>query len=298
MHLVKFRDRASGQTAVGLLAGDKVAALEGLRRVADALRLPLTELRARCAAARPDRPLDGLDLLPPVDGRTDVWAAGVTYTISKQARMAESLRAAGIYEQVYAADRPELFFKSAAWRVATHDEPIAVREDSEVDVPEPELAVVVNSTGEIVGYLVCNDVSSRTIEGENPLYLPQAKMYLGACALTPGIRPVWEVPDPYALPIKMCIDRAGETIWEGTANTGQLHRKLPDLVAYLHRADVFPDGVVLATGTCLVPPMPFSLRAGDVVTIDIETIGRLRNTVVKGVAGMLWLLDDPQRGGT
>jgi 2-dehydro-3-deoxy-D-arabinonate dehydratase len=293
MHLVRFRDSAGGGTAVGVRDGDEVVALDGLGSIADALRLPLADLQARCAArSGPPLPVDALRLLPPVDGRMEVWAAGVTYTVSRDERMVESERAASIYELVYDAPRPELFFKAAAWRVVGDGEPIAIREDSEVDVPEPELAVVVNGAGEIAGYLVCNDVSSRTIEGDNPLYLPQAKTYLGSCAVSTGIRPVWEIPDPYALDIAMDIVRDGSVTWHGTASTGQLHRRLPELVTYLRRAEAFPDGVVLSTGTCLVPPLPFTLRPGDVVDIDVTGVGRLRNPVVRGLAAMDWFVKD------
>jgi 2-dehydro-3-deoxy-D-arabinonate dehydratase len=149
----------------------------------------------------------------------------------------------------------------------------------------------VNALGESVGYLVCDDVSSRTIEGDNPLYLPQAKMYLGACALSTGIRPVWEVPDPYALEITLSISREGSVVWSGSAGTDGLHRRLDDLVAWLLRADVFPDGVVLATGTSLVPPMPFSLRSGDVVEIAISQVGTLRTPVVRGLEGVRYLAE-------
>jgi 2-dehydro-3-deoxy-D-arabinonate dehydratase len=297
VRLVRFRHNAGGGTAVGVRDGDEVVALDGLGSIAEALRLPLAELRARCAAAAgPPLPVDTLRLLPPVDGRMEVWAAGVTYTVSRDERMVESERAASIYELVYDAPRPELFFKAAAWRVVGDGEPIAIREDSEVDVPEPELAVVVNGAGEIAGYLVCDDVSSRTIEGDNPLYLPQAKTYLGSCAVSTGIRPAWEIPDPYALDITMDIVRDGAVVWHGTASTGQLHRRLPELVSYLRRAEAFPDGVVLSTGTCLVPPLPFSLRPGDVVDIDVTEVGRLRNPVVRGLAAMDWLVQDRPGG--
>jgi 2-dehydro-3-deoxy-D-arabinonate dehydratase len=261
--------------------------------VADALRLPLAELRARCEASA--TPVQNPRLLPPLDGRMEVWAAGVTYTVSRDERMAESERAADIYQLVYDAPRPELFFKAAGWRVVGDGEPVAIRADSEIDVPEPELAVVVNAAGEIAGYLICDDVSSRTIEGDNPLYLPQAKTYLGSCAVSSGIRPAWEVADPYALEISLEIVRDGEQVWYGTANTGQLHRRLPELVGYLRRAEVFPDGVVLSTGTSLVPPLPFTLRPGDVVDIGIAEVGRLRTPVVEGLAAMRWLVDRSRR---
>lgn len=287
MDLVRFQ--ASGRTGVGVRRGDTVTVLDGVSTVAEALRLPLAELRAACKAST--TPVEQPRLLPPVDGRMEVWAAGVTYTISRDERMAESERAADVYRLVYDAPRPELFFKAAAWRVVGDGEPIAIREDSEIDVPEPELAVVVNAAGEIAGYLVCNDVSSRSIEGDNPLYLPQAKIYLGSCAVSSGIRPAWEVPDPYDLQISLEIVRDGERVWHGTASTSQLRRRLPELVDYLCRGQIFPDGAVLATGTSLVPPLPFTLRPGDVVDIAISEVGRLRTPVVEGVAAMRWLVE-------
>jgi 2-dehydro-3-deoxy-D-arabinonate dehydratase len=213
----------------------------------------------------------------------EVWAAGVTYRRSREARVTESERAADVYELVYDAERPELFFKSVAWKVTGDGGRIAVRADSEIDVPEPELGLVLNSAGEIVGYTVVDDVSSRTIEGVNPLYLPQAKIYLGACAVGPAIRPAWEVADPYALEITLSISRSGQTVWDGKASTSELHRRLDELAGYLFRADVFPDGAVLSTGTSLVPDLPFTLRDGDTVTIGIGEIGTLTSEVVKGL---------------
>src|SRR4051794_36555517 len=162
-------------------------------------------------------------LLAPLDGRTEVWAAGVTYERSRDARMEESSEQS-VYDRVYAARRPELFFKSVAWRVVTDGEPIAVRSDSAVTVPEPELAVVVTAAAEVFGYTVCDDVSSRDIEGENPLYLPQAKVYAGSCSLATGIRPAWEVPDPGALGIGVRVTRTGDTVFEGATSTARMHR--------------------------------------------------------------------------
>jgi 2-dehydro-3-deoxy-D-arabinonate dehydratase len=156
-----------------------------------------------------------------------------------------------------------------------------------VDVPEPEVALVINRFGEIAGYTACNDVSSRSIEGENPLYLPQAKVYLGGCALGPAIRPSWEITDPYDLGIELTIRREGAVAWHGQASTASLRRKFDDLVGYLMRADIYPDGVVLATGTCLVPPAPFSLADGDVVTVAVAGVGTLTTVVVRGLDRML-----------
>lgn len=236
-------------------------------------------------------PVAAARLQAPVGGLTEVWAAGVTYERSREARMEESEKEADIYDRVYDAERPELFFKAASWRVAGTGEPVGVRADSPVNVPEPELAVVANRYGDIVGYTICNDVSSRSIEGENPLYLPQAKAYLGACAVGPGITPAWEVPDPRALPILMSIERGGEVVWAGEASTAELHRELPDLVGYLFREDEFPQGVVLATGTSLVPDLPFTLQGGDVVSIQLAGLGTLRNPVVVGKDGITHLVE-------
>jgi 2-dehydro-3-deoxy-D-arabinonate dehydratase len=227
-------------------------------------------------------PLRKITVLAPVDGATEVWAAGVTYERSMHARVQESLDSADIYDRVYTAPRPELFFKSAAWKVAGPGDRVSVRADSQVDVPEPELAAVLNADGDVVGYTICNDMSSRSIEGENPLYLPQAKIYLGGCAAGPGIRPAWEVPDPYRLTIEMTISRGGETAWTGQASTAGLRRTVTELAAFLFREDEFPAGVLLSTGTSLVPDLPFTLQAGDEVRIAISEIGELVNHVVRG----------------
>ncbi|WP_283137720.1 fumarylacetoacetate hydrolase family protein [Rhizohabitans arisaemae] len=213
-------------------------------------------------------------LRAPVDPWTEVWAAGVTYRISREARTEES-RDPDIYQRVYDAPRPELFFKSLGWRVRGPGQAVTVRPDSDWNVPEPELALVVCASGEIAGYTVCDDVSSRSIEGENPLYLPQAKMYFGATALGPGIRPAWEVPDPYDLGIRMAVSRDSRQEWAGSTGTSRLHRRLDDLVAHLLRADRYPHGVILSTGTCLVPGGDFTLLPGDEVRIEIDEIGEL-----------------------
>ena len=285
MHILRYRPIGSGHDAVsvGLLDQGRVVELD-VGSLGSLWSLPVDELRKRLdAASGPERALSEVDVLAPIDGRTEVWACGVTYEISREARVEESEQSADVYQRVYDAERPELFFKSAAWRVVGDGGTIAVRSDSVLDVPEPEVALVVNASGDIVGYTICNDVSSRSIEGENPLYLPQAKIYLGACALGPMVRPVWEVADPYALAIQLTIRRGGSVGWHGTASTAQLHRRYEDLVSYLMRADLHPDGVVLSTGTCLVPPAPFTLEAGDVVEIAIDEIGKLTNPVTRGI---------------
>ncbi|GAA1765274.1 fumarylacetoacetate hydrolase family protein [Luedemannella helvata] len=285
MNIVRYQPLGSTDELVGLHVDGHVTELAGVSSLAQLWRLPVAELRDLLVPDGLAVPLADVRLLAPVDGSTEVWACGVTYQVSREARIEESEQAADVYQLVYDADRPELFFKSVAWRVSGTRQPIGVRADSEVDVPEPELALVVNAFGDIVGYTVCNDVSSRTIEGENPLYLPQAKIYYGACALGPWITPVWDVADPYDLSIDLVITRDGSTVWEGQASTSSLHRRLDDLVGYLMRGDVHPDGVVLSTGTCLVPPAPFSLRDGDTVSITIGSIGTLTNPVRRGLPG-------------
>ena len=292
MQIVRFRG-ADGQPALGVFRNDRVVAR--FKAPHDALpallRLPADEFRevVQRAVAGTGLPEPDATLLPPIDGETEVWAAGVTYKRSEEARMEES-GTPDVYSKVYAADRPEIFFKANARRVVGPGGTVSVRADSTWDVPEPELAIVVNAHAEIVGYTVGytvgNDVSSRSIEGENPLYLPQAKLYAGACALGPGITPVWEVADPYDLTIWMMIERDGEVTWEGETSTSGLKRKLEELVEYLYREDDFPDGAIISTGTALVPDSPFTLEAGDIVTIAIDQLGTLRTPVVRGKAAL------------
>lgn len=296
MQIVRFIRPGADGPEVGVGSNGTITPLTGIDSIGALLREPLDRIRERLAASGAAahaavHAAADVTLLPPVDAATEVWAAGVTYRQSREARVQESDRSATVYEQVYEADRPELFFKSTAWRVVGDGEPIAVREDSTVDVPEPELALVLNAAGETVGYTIGDDVSSRSIEGENPLYLPQAKIYLGGCAIGPGIRPAWEIADPCRLGIRLRITRDGAPAWSGETNTDQIHRSLDDLAAWLYRADAFPDGAVLSTGTCLVPDLPFTLREGDEVRIEIDGLGALTNPVVRGRAAMRWLVD-------
>jgi len=285
MRLIRFLTDGFAPRA-GVLDGDVVTELARPGSLGDLLALPVDQIRETCADPGGARiPAADVELLAPVDGRMEVWAAGVTYERSRAARMAESEQSADVYDRVYAAERPELFFKSAAWRVSGPGGPVSVRSDSTIDVPEPELAVVLNAAGAVAGYTICNDMSSRSIEGENPLYLPQAKIYLGGCAVGPWIVPAWEVPDPYALTIELTIVRDGSTAWAGSGNTATLHRKIDDLAEYLFRADEFPAGVILSTGTSVVPDLPFTLEAGDEVRISISGIGELANPVVRGKPG-------------
>jgi 2-dehydro-3-deoxy-D-arabinonate dehydratase len=288
VQVVRVRPRGGEEARAAVRTGRGVHPLAV--DVHELLRLDATGFREAVEAATSADPLAGeLDPCAPISGGTEVWAAGVTYERSRSARMAESERDADVYDRVYDAERPELFFKATAWRVSGDGAPVSVREDSEVNVPEPELAAVANRYGQVVGWTICNDVSSRSIEGENPLYLPQAKAYLGACAVGPGITPTWEVPDPRAIAIRMTITRAGVVAWEGEASTSQLHRDPLDLLAWLHRADEFPDGVVLATGTSLVPDLPFTLLADDVVSIELGGLGVLSNPVVVGKSAVTTL---------
>jgi 2-dehydro-3-deoxy-D-arabinonate dehydratase len=269
------------------------------RTLGDLLALPLDRFRSVVESAD-EAELPPYRLLAPVDSWTEVWAAGVTYTRSREARMEES-GTADVYDRVYVADRPELFFKAPSWRVVGPGEPVGVREDSDVDVPEPELAVVLNAHGDVVGVTICDDVSSRSIEGENPLYLPQAKIYAGACALGPVIRPVWEVEDLHALDVSVEVGRGGEVVWSAATSTTALHRRVEELAAYLFRGQNHPCGAVLSTGTGLVPDLDFTLRTGDEVRITIESVGTLTNPVVRGregldrIPGNGWL--DPVDGG-
>jgi 2-dehydro-3-deoxy-D-arabinonate dehydratase len=288
MEIVRYLDRVEGAIRVGIRSGAQVMPVP-VRDLADLWTRTLDELPELLGAPGGEiRPADEVLFLPPVDGRTEVWAAGVTYERSRSARQEES-SVAHVYELVYDADRPELFFKSAAWRVVTNDEPIAVRTDSDINVPEAELGLMVNAHGEIVGYLVCNDMSSRSIEGENPLYLPQAKMYAGSCAVGTGIRPAWEVPTPEALSIQLVVTREGETEWRADTTTGSLHRQPDELVRWLFAEQTFPDGVILSTGTGLVPDLDFSLRPGDEVRITIDEVGSLTNPVIAGRDQYPWL---------
>ncbi|MGH2346444.1 MAG: fumarylacetoacetate hydrolase family protein, partial [Chloroflexota bacterium] len=240
--------------------------------------LPLGEIAAQLAHAAPVFAVEPARLLAPID-RQEVWAAGVTYQRSREAREQESENSADMYARVYHAERPELFFKADARRVVGSEGLIQARPDARWTVPEPELTLVLASDLRPAGYTIGNDVSSRDIEGENPLYLPQAKVYMGACALGPWIVPSESVADPYDLRITCAISRDGAVVWEDHTSTAQLHRRLEDLVAYLGRSNTFPDGAFLLTGTCLVPPDTYTLRSGDVVEIGITGLGSLLNTV-------------------
>jgi 2-dehydro-3-deoxy-D-arabinonate dehydratase len=217
-------------------------------------------------------------LLAPIEPQQEVWASGVTFLRSREAREAESATG-DIYQRVYLAGRPELFYKSAGWRVIGPGGEIRTRQDSQWNVPEPELVLVLNRLGEICGYTAGNDVSSRDIEGENPLYLPQAKVYNGSCALGPRILLENNVAGFQHLPIRLDIFRDGETVYCGETSTQMMKRAYTDLAAFLFKELDFPSGAFLMTGTGIVPPETFSLTAGDAVRVSIGELV-LENTTV------------------
>lgn len=232
------------------------------------LDLPRERALGLCRDTVTDEAATGA-LLAPVEADQEVWASGVTYLRSRDARTREST-VKDVYERVYEAERPEIFFKAVGWRAVGHQGPIRVRRDTNWSAPEPELALVINSRGEIVGYTAGNDVSSRDIEGDNPLYLPQAKMYNGSCALGPGIQ-IATAADVADAPIAGSIERSGETLWRAETRSSQMKRQMPELVAYLFRELEFPRGAFLMTGTGIVPPDTLSLQVGDLVRISVGT---------------------------
>ncbi|MFF2509265.1 fumarylacetoacetate hydrolase family protein [Streptomyces sp. NPDC058067] len=256
-----------------------LAALDATWSLGSLLALKAAELHEVIDAA-PDADPGRLTLLAPLDDDTEVWACGVTYEVSRAARMEESAEAADVYARVYDAERPELFYKATGRRVSGPGGPVGVRGDSAWNVPEPELALVCAADATVAGYTICNDMSSRSIEGENPLYLPQAKMYRHSCAVGPWIRLARSVPEPRALGITATIARGGEPLWSGATSTARLRRDYEELVSYLYRAQTYPRGAVLATGTCAVPDESVSVAEGDVVEIEIEGVGRLSNPAV------------------
>jgi 2-dehydro-3-deoxy-D-arabinonate dehydratase len=226
--------------------------------------------------------LSSLKLTVPVEA-PEVWAAGVTYLRSKEARNYEAtdgkLDRETFYDKVYDAPRPEIFFKSTGARLAEPEETLGLRSDSSWQVPEPELGIVLGSDSTVWGYTIGNDMSCRDIEGENPLYLPQAKIWRKSCSIGPAVRLAGTVSDPYALEITCRIERDGQEVFRGSASTGQLKRKLDELVHYLSLDNELYDGTVLLTGTCIVPPNDFTLQEGDRIIIGIDGIGDLANPV-------------------
>lgn len=234
--------------------------------------------------------VEDLDLLVPIEA-PEVWASGVTYLKSKEARNYEvtggKLDTTTFYDKVYDAERPEIFLKSTSARTQGPNQDVYIRSDSNWQIPEPELGLVLNKDGKVIGYTAGNDMSSRDIEGENPLYLPQAKIWKNSCSIGPAIRLAETVFDPYQFDITCRIYRNEEQVFEGSASTGQLKRKFEELVSYLVRDNEIFDGTVLLTGTCIVPPNEFTLENGDRVEIEISDIGILNNPVKSQVSKTL-----------
>ena len=251
--------------------------IEGLKTLSDALKLHLAEFR-KIYDSSGTKEIKG-KLVAPVSEDSEVWGAGVTYQRSRDARKEES-GIPDVYQLVYEADRPELFFKATARRTVGHEAEVGIREDATASVPEPEVAIVINKFGELIGMSICNDMTSRNIEGENPLYLSQAKIYYGSNSVGPMIRPIWEIVDHNKLDIYAKIERSGSIVWQAETSLKALNRTFDDLIEYLFRCQHFPVGVLLSTGTGIVPPLDISLQSGDVVTITVDQIGSLVNKVV------------------
>jgi len=244
-----------------------------LIRRAEAASETLAALAARLASHRPEDHAPMLPINPP-----EVWGCGCTYETSASFRDAEHGTREGMYAHVYREARPEIFFKGTARVCVATGQTIGIRPDSRFTAPEPELAVVLGSGGHIAGYTLANDVSAWDIERENPLYLPQSKIYDGCCALGPVIVTADELPDPYRLEITCTITRGGRELFSGSTSTGKLHRRLETLVEYLTRANRVPCGTVVLSGTGIIVPHEAALAAGDVVSIRVAEIGELTNT--------------------
>lgn len=297
MRIIRYRGRGTEDGIIRLAA---VTDQDEAYELADADLLAMLDRAERLGLAPASlvlRDIEGaepiardwreLPLLTPVDA-PEVWAAGVTYLRSREARNYEAtggkLDASTFYDKVYEAERPELFMKSTAARTAGPGDPVCLRSDSSWQVPEPELGIVLDGRGRIAGYTIGNDMSCRDIEGENPLYLPQAKIWKRSCAIGPAVRLAETVDNPYDLQIACRIYRDNELAVDESASTGQLKRKLEELVAFLVRDnEVFP-GTVLLTGTCIVPPNQFTLQPGDRIEIDIDGIGTLVNYTEQATA--------------
>ncbi len=274
-HLAVIQTQSNPYHLVKEING-KYFEIEKIKTLSEALSLHMADFRKSYDAAGSTE-VKG-KLVAPVAIDTEVWGAGVTYQRSRDARKEES-GIPDVYQLVYEADRPELFFKATARRTVGHEGEVGIRADAQTSVPEPEVAIVMNKFGELIGMSICNDMTSRNIEGENPLYLSQAKIYYGSNALGPMIRPIWEIVDHEKLGIYAKIERAGSIVWQAETSLKSLNRSFDDLIDYLFKCQHFPVGVVLSTGTGIVPPLDISLMAGDVVTITVDQIGTLVNKV-------------------
>jgi 2-dehydro-3-deoxy-D-arabinonate dehydratase len=290
MRLARVRTN-EGTTGVAVLAEDGSARLldltgsQSISSLADLLHSadPTAGANRLLEAGASELAQGSYRCLAPIDCQ-EVWAAGVTYKRSQVARMEESESAATHYDKVYTADRPELFLKATPHRVAGPGDPVRVRADSDWTVPEPEFVLVISPDLRLVGYSIGNDVSARDIEGENPLYLPQAKCYREAAGLGPCVLLADGPLDRPGTEIQIEIERGGETVFGGTTNLDRMARTFEDLIDWLGRENVFPEGVLLMTGTGIVPPDEFTLQDGDTVSISITGIGNLTNPVVKDPA--------------
>jgi 2-dehydro-3-deoxy-D-arabinonate dehydratase len=277
MHLCKLQ-LPGGAIRTGVLEGSEVRLLSWtLSEILHNAR-PIDAAHDRLDRSRESVALADTRLLAPIDEQ-EVWAAGVTYKRSEEARKRESVGAARFYDAVYTAPRPELFFKAPAYRVVGPGQPVHIRRDSRWSVPEPELALILSPHLKLVGYTIGNDMSSRDIEGENPLYLPQAKLYDHSCAIGPVITLTDEMPPPDQTQIRLVIERGGKAVFDGTTTVAAMARPFDDLIAWLGKETSFPHGAILLTGTGIVPPDDFTLAAGDVVRIAIAGIGELVNPV-------------------
>jgi 2-dehydro-3-deoxy-D-arabinonate dehydratase len=279
MQLCKIR-QPDGSSAVAIYHPDRVQILDHKGTLSSLLHAPDPGPHIAALPVRAALPTVQVKLLAPLDEQ-EVWAAGVTYKRSKVAREEESKDTGGsrFYDMVYTAARPEIFFKAPAKRVVHPGDPVRIRRDARWSVPEPEVALVVSPALRIVGYTIGNDMSSRDIEGENPLYLPQAKFYDGSCTIGPVITLANALPPLPEVVIKLSIVRDGAVAFEGSTSLAQMARSFDELVSWLGRETTFPDGVILLTGTGVVPPDNFTLAVGDDITIDVTGIGRLHSKV-------------------
>lgn len=283
MQLAKLLN-TTGDTCVGRVEGDAISIVDlGQYRCLSSLLAAedVESAAAGLSTTGEQIAINEARLLPPIDGQ-EVWAAGVTYKRSQTARMEESEAAASCYDRVYNSDRPEIFFKATPHRVRGTGDSLRIREDATWNVPEPELTLVLSPSLRIVGYTVGNDMSSRDIEGDNPLYLPQAKMYDQCCGLGPWITLASSMPDRSDINIQLRIDRDGNRVFAQNTSVDQMARAFEDLVQWLGRDNTFPSGAFLLTGTGIVPDSNFTLEAGDLVEIEISGIGTLRNHIVQG----------------
>jgi len=285
MKLVKYQDQRGGVGA-GVWQDDRILPLADKRGALQSLEpiLDADEPRKHAESLQQNNKavaFADVQLLAPLDDQ-EVWAAGVTYKRSQTARMEESEAAASCYDRVYRSPRPELFMKATKHRVSGPGAPLRIRVDSEWNVPEPELTLVVNRSLRLVGFTIGNDMSSRDIEGENPLYLPQAKVYNQCCGLGPCITLIDGMPPRERIGIRLEIQRGGQVVFRGSTSVAEMARSFEDLISWLVRDNAFPHGVFLLTGTGIVPDSSFTLQAGDEVAIAIDGIGELRSPIVQG----------------